>query len=208
MPKSKKPRKPHNKRRIPTLSAPQNLHYWYPIMNQIASEYPHESLRAVSDDVPSDAICDAILKPYDHSIAQFDAGQATFTDYWVLLQGFYLLSFLLDDTLTVQRYRIYERDAEYGDKINELAVEHLLAPYRKILLTLADDYPQMVQNIGKRQRRIGKFGMTGDERQRVYNIRNWLEDLLSWCSVAMLHRAVQQSIANLSNLEHQKFRIK
>ena len=85
--------------------------------------------------------------------------------------------------------------------MNDLAVERWLEIYHEQLDHAENAYPELVREVGERQKRTGKYGMTGDERRAMLDVYENLEEILSWCSIGMVFRAANKFCQNLERVE-------
>lgn len=198
MPKSKAPRKRRAVRHGIQLA--QNQDYWMPI-NLSLLRHGNAAMLATSNKLVDDHLRDRLLDPMMLALDRFAGGTARFDDYWAVIQTLYFYAHLLTDALTEQRYRIYERHDEFGERLNDLAVERWLEIYHEQLDHAENAYPELVREVGERQKRTGKYGMTGDERRAMLDVHENLEEILSWCSIGMVFRAANKCCQNLERVE-------
>lgn len=180
-----------------------NQIYWQPINAAMLKHYPSAALMAVSDDFIQDDLHDTIIKPLDGSLDVFRQGAADFTAYWIITQALYLYSHLLYDAVNKQKYRIFEWHHEFGDKLNDLAVERWLEQYALEFKEAETTYQECIRSVGERHRSTGKYGVSGDELKAFIAVRDGLEQLLEWVSVAMVYRAASACCRNLETIESQ-----
>lgn len=183
-----------------------NLDYWIPIKQTIIKENGSLILAEVNQEIISDDLFSVIMNPVKKAIEHFNLGSATFKDYWVCIQILYLYAHLLSDAVGNQKYRIYKYHQIHGDKLNDLAVQHFLEPYINQLKVAQDDYPNLIKNIGERHKRTGKYGMSGDERTMILTITDNITEMLDWCSVAMVTRAMKECLSRLTEVETRIFK--
>lgn len=199
MAKNRKPRKGKTPRH--GIALWENQQYWLPINHVIVGEYVSGALAAVSEDSPSEKLIAVIIDPIERAMTHFVGGYAKFIDYWVIIQGAYLYAHLLADALANQQYRIFDKDGYFPDDLNAFAVEQHLQPYREQFRLAESEYTEVIRAVGDRQKRTGKYGMTGDELNAVRAVIGGLQDLMTWVSVAMIYRAMRKCFANLTQIE-------
>lgn len=207
MARSKRPRKRRAVRHGIQLA--QNQIYWLPIHNVILKDCMSAAVAAASTDRMTDRMTDAVIDPIETALTRFAIGKAQFNDYWVVIQGMYLYAHLLTDIIAEQKYRIYDDEGYFPDELNALGVEHHLQPYREQLAKAENEYVHIVREIGERQKRVGKYGMTGDEMRVVRTIIDNLSELTEWIPIASLYRAAHKCCVNLEQIEsslHRKTR--
>lgn len=203
MPKSKSPRKKKAVKR--GIKLVQNVDYYEPILLALGKTDIAPFNNVANLDPLTEEMQNSILSPFEKALEKFGLGVARFDDYWILTQSLYVFAHLIKDALTNQKYRIYEFAPQVGERLNDLAVQYWLEDYEVQLAKAQTEYVEVIHSIGERHRRTGKYGMTGDERNAFLEIKDSLEELLSWCSVSMVTRAVQECMKNLVNVETKIF---
>lgn len=185
-----------------TIAFAENLAYWRPIHMAIMRKNLTAAIALADTDSPDDALQAALIDPIELAVTRFVGGYAKFPDYWIIVQGVYCYAHLLADALTNQQYRIFDKDGVFPDELNEFAVEQHLQPYRAQLDRAETDFHEVISGVYERQRRVGKFGLTGDELKVVQEVIDGLKDLMTWVSTAMVYRAGIKCCDRLSAIEH------
>lgn len=200
MAKNKKPRKKYCAKR--PLQLTENIQYWLPINVQIAVQSGSYAVAAASKDYLSEPLTQAILQPVREAIDALKDGTLGFIGFWNLLQGNYLLAHITSYAVGHQKYRIYAKHVEYGEALNDIAVEHFLKPVRESLARCNNEYQTILEAIAQRERRVGKYGASGDELNVLETAYVDLESLTGWCSVSMVYHAAMKCCRNLEQIEN------
>lgn len=191
MAKSKRPRKRRAVRHGVKLV--QNLSYWLPINAAVLAQCKSAAIAAVSDEMPDDRLYAAVFEPVSTAIEKLRTGSAEFLDFWHLLQGVYFMSHGV-------KYVVLDEKFSFD---NEIQTNYWRDKYLKILDKLENQYSALLQSVGERQRKHGRYILTGDELRSLLEFQGDMQELLDWCSVRMIYHAALACCKNLETVESQ-----
>lgn len=174
-----------------------NQRFWYPIHLGILAQCKHPSIAAVSTDLIEDRLLDAILDPIQEAIDDLKKGDASFYSFWVITQGIYLYSLSLGYVVTQENFAFKEQYAQ----------DYWLNKHKELLNEAEDSIQYVVQEIGERHKRTGKYGVSGDEVRLLETFYKNFEELLDWGSIRMIYHASKECTKRVEQLES-KYRTK
>lgn len=194
---SKRPRKRKPAQRTPRkcLYTDPAITYWQPIRYALYAQAPHPSIATVSTDPVSEELKAALAVPLDEAVQNFRSGNATFSNFWTLIYTIHFLAYAVHYTLNEEKYRMAEDEETL---------------FRLKYLTEFDDlrhqYPEVLDAIGKREQRTGKYGITGDELKALERLQEMLQNFLKWCSLRTCYYAITEAADDVADAEHRASR--
>lgn len=159
----------------------ENRRYFDRLNLAIMSQCRSPAIAAVSPEPVSDTVWDALVEPFDNALAAMEEGKATYYNYWHCILTLSLYCYMLKYVLSHEKF---------GFEV-ESHTEGWLKEHERLLSVAEGQYVEVLDSIGKRHAKFGKYGMTGDERRLLGDFRRSMDDLLSWGSVRMVYHAVK-----------------
>lgn len=152
------------------------------------------AIAAVSPEPVSDTVWDALVEPFDNALAAMEGSKATYCNYWHCILTLSLYCYMLKYVLSNEKF---------GFEV-ESHTEGWLKEHERLLSVAECQYAEVLDSIGKRHAKVGKYGMTGDERRLLGDFRRGMDDLLSWGSIRMVYHAVKGYKQFLLDVENRR----
>ena len=159
----------------------ENRSYFDRVEFAVIAQCRSPAIAAVSPEPVSDTVWDALVAPFDNALAAMEEGKATYCNYWHCILTLSVYCYMLKYVLAHEKFGFENRSHTEG----------WVKEHERLLSVAECQYAEVLDSIGKRQAKVGKYGMTGDERRLLGDFRRSMDDLLSWGSIRMVYHAVK-----------------
>lgn len=182
-------RKPPMKRPV---RLPESMAFWQGIYNALSAQCGNPAVMSVCTDMPSELLKTSISAPFGLAVGRMTDGSATQSDFWVFTQTIYYSLYLVGYLKSDEPVRMSDDDQRtlYYLELDALEVR------------IMTEFTELISSIGERQKKTGRYGLSGDELRAAQEFQRMLNDVLSWCSVRSVYHSSSRCVQSLGKVEH------
>jgi len=170
----------------------ESVAFWQGVYNALSAQCGNHAVMSVCTDMPSELLKTSISTPFRLAVGRMTDGSATQSDFWVFTQTIYYSLYLVGYLKSDEPVRMSDDDQRTLYYLELDALE----------IRIMTEFTSLISSIGERQRKTGRYGLSGDDLRVAREFQRMLEDVLSWCSVRSIYHSSNRCVQELGKVEH------